>query len=281
MLGPYWFYTGVRAAIDGTVGTRHFVDMAKLTEKQEKFAQAVGVRGLSQSDAYRSAYSVENMTDKTVHERASHLAAGSKVKTRIMELTKKRVDAVVNTETFNIVKLFETYIAIAFVDPNELIAQKVGACRHCWGVGGRYQWKEREYVEALAAWERQPADKAGTPLPMPDPAGGFGYRFTAAPNPECVECEGEGLHRVVPMDTTKLSPGAKLLYRGVQQTKDGVKVLFANQDKALEQIGRILGAFDDKLRVDLAGKVASLRLTTTDPKEAAEAYAKMVDGGGN
>ena len=29
----------------------------------------------------------------------------------------------------------------------------------------------------------------------------------------------------------------------------------------------------------VTGKVASLKLTTTDPKEAAEAYAKMVDGG--
>jgi phage terminase small subunit len=278
MLGPYRFCMGVRATIDGTVGTRHFVTMAKLTEKEEKFAQAVGVKGLSQSDAYRSAYSVENMVEKSIHVAACKVAARANVKQRIMELTKTRVDAVVNTKTFDVVKLFETYIAIAFVDPNELIAQKVGACRHCWGDGGGYQWKEREYLEALAAWERQPVDKAGQPVAMPDPAGGFGYRFTAAPNPECVECEGEGLHRVVPMDTTKLSPGAKLLYRGVQQTKEGVKVMFANQDKALEQIGRILGAFDDKLRVDLAGKVASLKLTTNDPKEAAEAYAKMVDG---
>ena len=73
---------------------------------------------------------------------------------------------------------------------------------------------------------------------------------------------------------------ANRLYRGAQQTKDGIKVLMADKDKALEQIGRILGAFDDKLRVDLIGRVASLKLTTTDPKEAAEAYAKMVDGGG-
>lgn len=281
MLGPYWFYTGVRAAIDGTVGTRHFVAMAKLTEKQEKFAFLIGADGLGQSAAYRQAYDAKNMSDEAVSVAASRLVGKANVALRVQALQLARRAGAEEGMQFGVRKLMETYIAIAFVDPNELIAQKVGACRHCWGVGGRYQWKEREYVEALAAWERQPADKAGTPLPMPDPAGGFGYRFTAAPNPECVECEGEGLHRVVPMDTTKLSPGAKLLYRGVQQTKDGVKVLFANQDKALEQIGRILGAFDDKLRVDLAGKVASLRLTTTDPKEAAEAYAKMVDGGGN
>jgi hypothetical protein len=80
------------------------------------------------------------------------------------------------------------------------------------------------------------------------------------------------------MDTTQLSPGAKLLYQGVQQTRDGVKILFANKDKALEQIGRILGAYDDRLRVDLQAKTAQLQITTTDPKEAADAYLKMVSG---
>ena len=83
---------------------------------------------------------------------------------------------------------------------------------------------------------------------------------------------------MVPRDSGKLSPGARLLYRGAQQTKDGIKVLIADKDKALENIGRILGAFDDKLRVDLEGKVAALKLTTSDPAAAAEAYAKMIKG---
>lgn len=250
--------------------------MVKLTEKQEKFSQGVGIAGLSQSEAYRRAYSCENMAEKTVHVLSCQLAANPKVAERIAALKKTRVDQVVSGATFTVRKLLETYLAIAFVDPNELISSRVGACRHCWGVGGGYQWKEREYLEAIAEWERNPTDKTGRERPMPDVAGGFGYRVTAAPNPECDECEGEGVHRIVPMDTTKLSPGAKLLYRGVQQTKEGVKVLFRDQDKALDQIGRILGAYDDKMRIDLEGKVASLKLTTSDPKEAAEAYERMV-----
>lgn len=253
----------------------------KLTEKQEVFARAIGLEGKSQTEAYRQAYDAENMAEKTIFTKASVLAKQDKVAARIAEFKRDRRDTASAEVSFNVVKLLETYIAIAFVDPNELIATRVGACRHCWGLDGAYQWKEREYMRAVADWERACARrKSDEPEPlMPDPSGGFGYRFTAAPNPECVECEGEGLHRVVPMDTTKLSPGAKLLYRGVQQTKDGIKVLFRDQDKALDQIGRILGAYDDKLKLDLQGKMTSLKLMTSDPKEAADAYQKMISGG--
>lgn len=270
MVGVFRGWYGV---IDGLPVRVDIQAMRKLTEKQEKFAQNVGAAGLSQAEAYRRAYEPKKMSDEAIWTQASIIAKKPMVAQRIMELKETRVATAVDAITFDVRKLLETYLAIAFVDPNELIAQKVGACRHCWGVGGRYHWKEREYLTALSAWERKPVGD------MPDPSGGLDYRFSAAPNPECLECEGDGVHRVVPMDTTKLSPGAKLLYRGVQQTKDGVKVLFRDQDKALEQIGRILGAFDDKLRVDLTGKVAQLKLMTSDPKEAADAYAKMVSGG--
>jgi phage terminase small subunit len=57
-----------------------------LTDKQEKFAQAVALEGMSLSDAYRSAYDTARMKDKTVNERASVLAKDNKVKTRIAEL---------------------------------------------------------------------------------------------------------------------------------------------------------------------------------------------------
>lgn len=246
--------------------------MAKLTEKQEKFAQAVGIEGLSQSDAYRRAYAVGKMAERTVHIEASKLANRPNVAMRIKDLAAQRAREVTGAATFDVRKLFETYLEIAQADPNELIGLKVGACRYCHGEGHAYHWREREYLDALAKWERKPDG------PMPDIAGGFGYKHFVAPHPDCPECGGDGLERVVPRDSGKLSPGARLLYRGAQQTKDGIKVLIADKDKALENIGRILGAFDDKLRVDLEGKVAALKLTTSDPAAAAEAYAKMIKG---
>jgi phage terminase small subunit len=56
-----------------------------LTPKQEKFVQCI-IEGMNQSDAYRSAYSTKNMSDKTVWESASRLMNDNKVSARIKEL---------------------------------------------------------------------------------------------------------------------------------------------------------------------------------------------------
>ena len=57
-----------------------------LTPKQEKFAQSVALENMNYSDAYRSAYNTERMTDKTVNEKASLLKDEVKIKARIKEL---------------------------------------------------------------------------------------------------------------------------------------------------------------------------------------------------
>ena len=246
--------------------------MRKLTEKQEKFAQAVGVEGVSQSEAYRRVYSAGNMKEKAIWIEACRVAKTPSVAARIAELKAERAERVSTATAFDVRKLLETYIAIAFVDPNELTQVRIGACRHCWGVGHEYHWRAHEYEQALREWEARPNGA------MPAIAGGLGYRATAEPNPDCPQCDGEGVTRLRVLDTTKLSEGARMLYQGVQQTREGVKILFASKDKALEQIGRIIGAYDDKLRIDLQGKVASMRLETSDPKEAAEAYMRLVKG---
>lgn len=57
-----------------------------LTPKQEKFAQGIALEGLTQADAYRSAYDTEKMKDKTINEKASLLANKDNVRARIQEL---------------------------------------------------------------------------------------------------------------------------------------------------------------------------------------------------
>jgi phage terminase small subunit len=56
-----------------------------LTAKQEAFVQNI-IQGMSQADAYRSAYDTKRMTEKTVWESASKLMANPKVTTRLTEL---------------------------------------------------------------------------------------------------------------------------------------------------------------------------------------------------
>lgn len=56
-----------------------------LTAKQEAFVQNI-LQGMSQADAYRSAYPNQRMSDKTIWESASKLMANPKVITRLTEL---------------------------------------------------------------------------------------------------------------------------------------------------------------------------------------------------
>lgn len=243
----------------------------KLTEKQEGFAQDYVLRGMTKADAYRNNYDCSKMAEQTVWSNCVALAKNPQVALRIQELIQQRRDALDTEIDMSVKKLLAEYIAIKNVDPNELTQVRSFCCRHCYGEGNLYQWREHEYLRAC-----DQAEKAGQPLP--DIAGGFGFKQAQPPNPECDECQGSGVTRVVALDTTRLSAGAKLLYRGAQQTKDGIKVLFADKDKALDQIGRMLGAFNDKLGINLGGAVATLQLTTDDPAEAAKIYQQMLTG---
>ena len=56
-----------------------------LTPKQEAFVQNI-IQGMSQADAYRSAYSCKNMSDNSIYVNASKLVADAKVALRIKEL---------------------------------------------------------------------------------------------------------------------------------------------------------------------------------------------------
>ena len=103
--------------------------------------------------------------------------------------------------------LVRRWLLIASADPNELVEHRREPCGECW-----------------------PPDA-----------------IQDAPNAECPHCKGEGRGRVVIADTRNLSEAGRLLYRGVQITKDGVKVLMADQDKAVENIARHLAMFKDKI----------------------------------
>lgn len=59
-----------------------------LTAKQEKFVQNL-INGMNQADAYRNAYSCNNMSDSTIWSNASRLAADSKVLARLSELRER------------------------------------------------------------------------------------------------------------------------------------------------------------------------------------------------
>lgn len=57
-----------------------------LTEKQEAFVQNI-IQGMSQADAYRSAYNAKKMSDNAIYREASLLMVNPKVTQRLSELT--------------------------------------------------------------------------------------------------------------------------------------------------------------------------------------------------
>jgi phage terminase small subunit len=57
-----------------------------LTAKQEQFAKGIA-EGMSQADAYRSAYSCKNMSDNAIYREASLLVSDPKISQRLKELT--------------------------------------------------------------------------------------------------------------------------------------------------------------------------------------------------
>ena len=62
-----------------------------LTAKQEKFVQSIVLDEMNLSDAYRSAYNTDRMTDKTVNEKASLLAGEDKIRARIFQLRQEMI----------------------------------------------------------------------------------------------------------------------------------------------------------------------------------------------
>lgn len=92
----------------------------KLTAKQEKFAQEV-VSGATQADAYRAAYSTENMTDNSVWVNASKLMNNAKVALRVRELKKELADKELWTRENSVKALIATYrMAMAIENPNAM-----------------------------------------------------------------------------------------------------------------------------------------------------------------
>jgi hypothetical protein len=68
-----------------------------------------------------------------------------------------------------------------------------------------------------------------------------------------------------------------MLYRGVKQTRNGIEVVLADQDKALQDAIRILGGFNDQVSVSLRGVIAAAPAATVE--EAVSVYDDLIKAG--
>ncbi|EPK0249912.1 terminase small subunit [Serratia marcescens] len=160
---------------------------------------------------------------------------------------------------------------IATADANQITEYRRLCCRHCWGFGFQYQWRDAvEYEEA--------SEKAKTAKkPPPRDKGGYGFDSTLDPNPDCPRCNGAGEGRAHFHDTRDLKGAARRLFAGIKEGKFGIEVITRNQDDALKMVAQHLGMI--KTKTELSGpdggpvKTESVNMTT---EEAAEFYRKMM-----
>jgi hypothetical protein len=188
--------------------------------------------------AIRAGYS-----EATAQEQGSRLLSNAMVKAAI----ERRMAAVAAVAEVDAAMVVRELYEVAMGDPRDLVSLHRGACRFCYGIDHDRQWTMGEYRDALH--EGMAADpNAGAP-PL---RGGTGYDFTREPHPECPECRGLGVERVLVNDTRKLSKAAAKLLASVKQSRDGsIELKTRDQDAALIALGRVCGVFKD--RQELSG----------------------------
>ncbi|NOV25900.1 terminase small subunit [Cupriavidus necator] len=239
-----------------------------LTDKQRRFVDEYLIDLNATQAAIRAGYS-----ERTASEQSSRLLGNVKVAAAIERAQAKRSERTQITAD----KVLQRWWDLANVDVNELVEYRRQNCRHCWGIEFGYQWTHGEYEKA-----QREAEAEGKESPSCD--GGFGFDHHREPNAECPECGGEGRGKVHVHDTRRLKGAARALYAGVHQGKDGLKVLLEDRGKALENVARHLGMFNDKRDDDIKALNAErlrmeneqMRKGIDDPDDAPPESRKFV-----
>jgi phage terminase small subunit len=170
----------------------------------------------------------------------------------------------------------------AIVDAHEHMTDLVSriwvCCRYCYGIGHAYQWRdENEYLTAYAAAVQSHADKVklGVALELVTPTdeGGYGFDQQDEPAFDCPKCDGHGEQRTLIASTATMSDHARVLYKGIKETKNGIEVLTHDYDKAKDRLYRAAGAFGD----DAASVARGAASGAVAGVAAAAALAKRVE----
>ena len=204
-------------------------ESAALNPKQQRFVEEYLVDLNGTQAAIRAGYSAH-----TANEQAARLLANVSVRSAI---ARGKSDVAARTGA-SVDELVSRMRQIILADPRELVKIKTGCCRYCYGHGHQYQRSEDERAYDLERWLMK--GKAESDF---DEKGGSGFNPALRPVETCPVCGGDGESRVVPLDTSTLSPGAALLYAGAKQTKYGLEVQMVSKEAMYEKLMRHLGGY--------------------------------------
>lgn len=213
------------------------IGMAALKNpRHEKFAR-VYAYGQPITEAYNLAFGrTEGNSQKAAANKACELMKRPEIAARVIEIRESLASKAQYTQDH----LFKDALAMMTFDKRELMDIRHGACRYCYGDGHQYHWKEREFIQAV-----EKAERAGEPLP--DIAGGFGFKRLAEPNPDCPECEGAGVVVERFADSRTYSPTAAMAFEGFEPTANGIKLKTIDRAPFANIVSKMLGVADKRV----------------------------------
>jgi phage terminase small subunit len=216
--------------------------------------------------ATRAGYSA-----KTAQQQSSRLLSNIMVQGEISKRQKERRERL-GTDSDVVYKYVH---ALATIDTNELVENRIDACRCCWGKGNRYQYTAHEMEERTIEYNKEcrQAARDGEDMPEWDERGGIGFNPKVGPNPDCQQCFGDGVQKMVMKDTRHLSPQARMAYGGMKTTKDGVEMKVYERTKAMDMLARHEGFYKDSLDVNHGVQMTDEELDGLYAKAQANANA--------
>lgn len=220
--------------------------------------------------------------ERAARNAASLLLANPNVAQAIEERKRALAEAAAGAEDVDAKRVIQEWATIAVGDPTEIVGVRHLNCRHCWGFNFGKQYTDAEYAKETAE-ALNDATFNGVPVDLSPFTGGPGFRKTKSPNPECPECDGEGIEDVYVKDFRKLSDKQRRLIAGVKTTRDGLEVKFRDQDGALAKLAQWLGLLVNKNEVSgpNGGPVPVAAVTyalPSDPQEASRAWQLLMEG---
>lgn len=261
--------------------------MRKLPSNKPKEAPPLSVRAIQFVDLYLAdpeknatrACAMAGFSARTAPQHATLLLKDPRIKALIAEKTGESMKRL----QLSADDVLRDIYNVATADVRNIISYHVGACRHCWGTDFKYHYRPAEYATELERYLKDNKDRDPLGLDFPV-GGGVGYSAKRKPNPECPECDGEGIGRTVISDTRTLTPTEQVLFAGVKETRHGIEVLTRSKDKAIELAARHTGVV--KNTMDIGNKDGKpfttagliIEMSAIDAVAAAAEYTKIMGG---
>lgn len=212
----------------------------------ELFVQAYLANGLNATQAYLTIHPKARYN--TARSEGARLLQNPTVSARVAFLSAARAKKFeVDGE-----ELLRQTNAVANADHRHLTQFVYRCCRYCHGVDHGYHRTVAEFdrdkkKHERDEWEREAkcllANKEFQPRDF-DEAGGPGFNEWADPHEECPNCYGHGIGRMEIADTRRLPEDAAILFAGVEETKEGLKVKMHDKMAAQNMLFKHKGLFE-------------------------------------